>query len=220
MVKKAKEHPDLKYLYIMLGLFILLTIYVNIVKKPSLLYCTIIRFFIGLMPVFMCLKVYRVKKDSQSLHLSLGVSLCLFSDMIINLNFVPAVMGFMCAHLCFIKAFYTVEKPNRKVWILYVVLAVAALAVIFAFSVVSYRVRMVALPISIYALVLFMMLISALPQRRLLKIGGILFVLSDCMLGLRLAMHIRVGWVSSIILFIYFLALAYMALGCCEELDI
>ena len=218
MVEKARENS--KYLYIMLGLFIVLTVYVNIVKKPPLLYCTIIRFFIGLMPVLMCSKAYWEKRDTQSLFLTLGVIFCLISDTIINLSFVSGVMGFMCAHLCFIKAFHSVQKPDRKSWILYAVLTVAALAVIFAFSVVSYRVRNVAIPISIYALVLFMMFISALPQKKLLKTGGILFVLSDCMLGLRLALRIKEGWVSSIVLFVYFLALAYISLGCLEEKDI
>lgn len=201
----------------MAGMFILLTIYVNVVKKPSLLICTIIRIIIGLMPVNLSVKTYIDTRSSVSLLLSAGTILCLFSDAIINLYFIPAVTGYMMAHICFMRAFHSIQKPSRKEWILYGVLVVPALCVIVFFSMITYRVRNVAVPVSIYAIVLFMMLISALPMEKLLKTGGILFALSDCMLGLRLALRIKDGWVSSIILFIYFTALAYIAAGCWQN---
>lgn len=206
-----------RHVSVMLVLFIILTIYVNIVKKPSLLICTMIRIVMGLMPVILCFRTYHDTKSKLALHLLAGVGLCLFSDSIINLSFVPAVLGFMAAHIFFIMAFQMLQKPSQSQWKLYEFLVAAALLIIFGFSLMSYWVRNVAIPVSLYAVVLFMMFISALSIEKLLKTGGILFVLSDCLLGFRLALRIKAGWVSSIILFIYFSALVYISAGCWQN---
>ncbi|MDE3209364.1 MAG: lysoplasmalogenase [Pseudomonadota bacterium] len=153
-----------------------------------------------------------------------GLACSLVGDVLLMLPqdlFVPGLLAFLCAHLCFLAAFLGDSRLAARPWALLACLGVAALNLYLLWASIAPALRA---PVIVYVLVLAVMAGQALARARLLAqrgdaqaaaarraaAGALTFMLSDSLLAWN-RFHGAIPLASVWVLSTYYLALWWIA---------
>jgi uncharacterized membrane protein YhhN len=153
-----------------------------------------------------------------------GIACSLLGDVLLMLPgdlFVPGLLAFLCGHLCFIAAFTGDCRFAARPWLLLATLGFGAVNMVLLWGAIAPALRM---PLIVYVEVLASMGGQALvrarvlahrgdpqaPAARLAAIGGLTFMLSDCLLAWN-RFDGPLPWSSLWVLAAYYLALWWIA---------
>lgn len=144
-------------------------------------------------------------------YFNIGFSVVLFSyfigDILIRINFVAGVIAFFVANLLMSVVFLKIGKFSRLQLIIYLVALIIGLIILIIFkeSLTGFF-----YPILVYAFIVIFMMISSLGMQPMVKIGAIVFFVSDLLLGVGLA-----GFGNPVLSFIslglYYIAICLLA---------
>lgn len=142
---------------------------------------------------------------------NIGFSIVLFvyflGDIFIRINFVAGVVAFFIANLLMSAIFLKISKFSMWQLILYLICLVLALVILIFFK--DFLTNLF-YPILIYSFVVIFMMVTSLRMRPMVKIGAIIFFISDFLLGVGLA-----GFGNPILSFIslglYYIAISILA---------
>jgi uncharacterized membrane protein YhhN len=150
---------------------------------------TELRFFTKpiLLPVLMLWYISSSKSEKIQLNAFFlaGLILSFFGDLFLlfKWGFLPGLGSFLLAHLCYIISFK--KKPQKRIkefWPIILSLY-ASILLVFLFP----YLKEMKIPVLIYAVVISVMMYSALKtQNRNLMIGALLFLISDTLLSVNL----------------------------------
>ena len=133
-----------------------------------------------------------------------GLCVCAIADVVLDLHFLAGTAAFGLGHLCYCAAYLLAKTPGWGSLAVFLPLC-GAIAFLYP-RLKRYAPPNSALPYLGYALLISAMLALALPQRPLLLVGALLFVLSDAMLLTRIVRKITSKKYNYLCLGIYFLA--------------
>ena len=109
-----------------------------------------------------------------------GLAVCAIADTVLDLHFLAGTAAFGLGHICYCASYLLAERPGWGSFALFLVLTVALGALYPKLKKLSAPES--ALPYLLYGLLISLMLALALPQKPVLLLGAVLFVLSDCLL--------------------------------------
>lgn len=123
--------------------------------------------------------------DAAHILLATGIWLCAAADAMISFHFLPGMCMFAQAHILFGVSFVLLSPPGISSLLVFAVLTLGAILMYPKLKQAAGNGS--AWPYFAYALLLFAMLALAVPQRLLLLLGAVWFVISDLMLAYRMA---------------------------------
>lgn len=140
-----------------------------------------------------------------------GFSVVLFAyligDILIRINFVAGVVAFLIANLLMSGIFLRIGKFSKLQLILYLLALVVCLVILIVFK---DALGSVFYPVLVYTFVVLFMMISSLGMPPMVKIGAILFFISDLLLGVGLT-EFGNQIISFISLGLYYIAICTLA---------
>ena len=172
-----------KILQILLILFFAADLLLIVLNKPDL------RFFTKpiLLPLLILWYISSAKSDNLDINkfFAAGLALSFFGDLFLlfDWGFLPGLGSFLVAHVFYIISFAKkLQKPITKFW----PLILAIYASVLLFFLFPYLKEM-KIPVALYAVVISVMMYSALKtDKHYLIIGALLFLISDTLLSVNL----------------------------------
>ena len=135
--------------------------------------------------------------------LAAGLLVCTAADVLLGIRFMPGMACFAFGHVCYCNAYCLFAPPTWTTWIVFIILALLVMAVIpWARKHAGKNIA----PFIAYGLVLCLMLALASGQKIVLLLGAFMFVVSDVLLGYRLAKNIQGRVYDYLCLGCYYLA--------------
>ena len=138
-----------------------------------------------------------------------GLSVCIAADWLLEFHFLAGMGAFALAHLCYCSG-YLLAGPFRTEAILIFAVLFGSLLVVY--SRIHRNLEHAPL-ILCYACILCVMASLACTRSPLLMAGALLFVISDTMIGLRMALKIEKRIYSAMVMLTYYLAQFLIALS-------
>ena len=140
--------------------------------------------------------------------LFLGLGVCTAADWILEFRFIPGMGTFGLGHILYCVAYVlTGHVRSLSLWVFLVLFGVISVLWFFL------RKRLDQAPLFLcYAAVLCTMAALASSLNPRMMAGGLLFVLSDVMIGVRMALNIKSRWYGVVIMVTYYAAQFLIAL--------
>lgn len=148
------------------------------------------------------LYTYLVYGQTYMLLMALGIFLCAAADVLLEIKFIWGTACFAAGHLLYIASFLTRSKPGLPSLVLLIVLALFATFITRRYG---HQAGMDIRPYYAYALIISLMVASALAQPIPVFIGALLFMVSDAIIARRLLNPDKDPWDRACIL-LYYLA--------------
>lgn len=149
--------------------------------------------------------------DAAHWMLAAGLLVCMLADVLLGIRFLVGMGCFALGHVFYCTAYVLFASPRLISLIVFGILSLLLLLV-FPWAKKHSGGRNI-LPFFAYGLVLCLMLALAVLQKPLLLTGAILFVISDLMLGIRMAKGIPGRIYDYLCLGCYYLAQCFIGLS-------
>ena len=174
----------------------------------------VLKALIGTGPVLLCMTPAWRFRRSWMAWLAAGMFFCLSGDVEINYAALPGIIFFAAGHICFTLSFRAQRRMDKKRWIIFAALWAAASAALIPIAAQMKTLPGLTVPLVLYAGVLLLMGMYGLGQDRLTMAGAWAFILSDLLLGARIALHVEKGWLPALALGMYYLSLMLLCASC------
>lgn len=168
---------------------------------------TIIKGLTSIIPVALALYATIKLPDFFNIAFTIVLFAYFIGDILIRINFVAGVVAFFIANLLMSLIFVKSRGFSKSQLLLYLFSLVIALVIFIIFK---ETLGIFFYPVLVYAFVLIFMLISSISMPHLIRIGAIVFFISDLLLGVGLA-----GFGNTVVSFIslglYYIAICILA---------
>lgn len=124
------------------------------------------------------------RPDFFDIGFSIVLFIYLIGDILIRINFVAGVIAFLLANLLMSGIFVKIGKFSKSQLMLYLISLVVCLVILIVFK---DGLENSFYPILVYTFVVLFMMISSLGMSKMIRIGAILFFISDLLLGIGVA---------------------------------
>jgi len=133
------------------------------------------------------LAVYGAAMNQQTgfWFLAIGLFVCTLADVLLGIHFLTGMGCFALGHIFYCIACFSISPPRLPSVVAFLLLMLGVLAIIPWIK--RHNDGRNIVPFIAYGVVLCVMLSFAVAQRPILLIGAVLFVVSDVMLGYRIA---------------------------------
>ena len=188
-----------------------MTVLILITAVSLILFCGVktakpLNTAIKTVPALAC-AVYAFSHGDSTL-IAAGLCVCALADAVLNYVFVPGTVLFGLAHLCFMAGF--ISRGGH--WTLRAIVFIL-LASLLVYTVLNAGNRKKQPLMLVYVLLLSLMTALACGCGASLMLGGILFTVSDTVLGMRILYGWRPRYAGWLCMGTYYAALVFMALG-------
>ena len=166
---------------------------------------SIIKALIGICLLALCYQGYNRQPSKLSLALLFSLIVFVAADIIINFNFGLAMALFALGHVILAINFMLFDRPEKWQWVFWIIASLIAVTAIYFIATPLGDIRY---PMMGYGVILMMLFTMSLTLPKKIRIGSILFLISDVFLF--------VNEIRNASLFSHILALGifYISLGC------
>ena len=209
MKPKARHIFQTACIILSLGLFLLLETELTIQNGDGLIWIQwTIKFFLGLISVILSLPALIKRRTGYQALLTITLIIFLFADTSINLNFLAGGILFSIGHLLLIL--FLGKKGGWEKKKIPVFLITYSIFLILNLCFLKRNGSLLTIGFCLYSLIISLLMAFSITFERTIRIGILLFVISDFLLMLNIGLGYSL-WMGHIARFVYYLSILVLA---------